>query len=206
MHDFTTKPLVATRLGAFAIPAGTVLLKSADFESLRSLEETHAQVATLVADAKAQADHIRAEARKEGLEQGLADAQKLALGQVAQMQSSMNQWVAHTDDQLIDLVGRCVMQVVDKIDPSLIARQSVEKGLAQLVSASQIVVRVHPSMVELMETQSAQVAREHGITGVIRVVPDGTLKESDVLVESPIGSVDLRLEHQLQLLSETLKS
>ena len=195
---------MAIARGPVGIAPGQVRITAAHYEELVSISDAWERARAVLLDAEKEAAKLRATYRQEGLELGRGDAQKEAIEQVAQMQSSMNDWVKSTDVQLIELVNRCVGEVVNKIDPTLLVSQSVEKGLAELVDAAQIMVRVHPNSASIEDLVEAAV-KQYGITGHVRIVPDGSLKEGDVVVESPVGVVDLRLEKQLAHISKALK-
>jgi hypothetical protein len=57
-----------------------------------------------------------------------------------------------------------------------------------------------------MEQTISDLTQRYGITGQVRLVQDGTLSPGDAVVESPVGTVDLRLANQLKLISKALKS
>jgi flagellar biosynthesis/type III secretory pathway protein FliH len=205
MSDFTTNSPVAVCRPTVAVEAGTRIIRNSLYEELVSLADAWESARTAISAAHEEADTIRESYRQEGLEEGRQDAQKIAIEQVAQMQGSMSDWVKNTDSQLIELVNRCVGEVVNKIDPTLLVTQSVEKGLAELASAQQIIVRVHPDTAGMEQTIS-DLTQRYGITGSVRLVQDGTLSPGDAIVESPVGTVDLRLANQLKLISKALKS
>ena len=204
MQNFTTQPLVAISRGPIGIAPGQVILKAAHYEELVSLKEAWAKIKQLDREAITRAAKAQEQAVAQGLEEGKSAAQKLALGQVAQMHDQVNEWVKNTDLQLIELVNRCVAQVVHKIDPELLVRDAVEKGLAELVDATQIIVRVHPQTADISQ-YIEELVKQYGITGHVRVVPDGSLTPGDVIAESAVGVVDLRLKNQLSLISTALK-
>jgi len=204
MQDFITNTNLGVRSSPVALAPGQVYVQSAQYEELLAIADIWDRARAVLADAQNDATQIREQYRQEGITLGRADAQRQALEQIAQMQGSMSQWVKNTDAQLIELVNRCVGEVVNKIDPTLLVSQSVEKGLAELVDAAQIMVRVHPNSASIEDLVEAAV-KQYGITGHVRIVPDGSLKEGDVVVESPVGVVDLRLEKQLAHISKALK-
>ena len=205
MQDFITNTNLVVRSSPVALAPGQVYVQSAQYEELLAIADIWDRARGILADAQNDATQIREQYRQEGITLGRADAQKEALEQIAQMQGSMSQWVKNTDAQLIELVNRCVGEVVNKIDPTILVSQSIEKGLAELASAQQIMVRVHPDCADMEQTIS-DLTQRYGITGQVRLVQDGTLSPGDAVVESPVGTVDLRLANQLKLISKALKS
>lgn len=204
MSDFITKPFLAITQPSLHLSAGRIKLSASEYEAYVSLQEAWDKVREISEQAHAEADAIRAKYREEGLSLGRSDAQKEAMECMAQMQSSMHDWVKNTDTQLIELVNRCVGEVVNEIDPTLLSKQSIEKGLSELADSLNINVRVNKKTPQLEETV-AEMTRKYGISGQVRILEDGTLADGDVVVESPMGIVDLRIQNQLQLIQKALK-
>ena len=205
MQDFTTNPRLVIPRSQVGLPADQVYVPAHVYEELVAISAAWDKSRDAVLAAQQQADDLREQYRQEGLCAGREDAQKEAINAIAQMQGSMHEWVKNTDTQLIELVNRCVGEVVNKIDPTLLVSQSIEKGLAELASAQQIIVRVHPDCTDMEQTIS-DLTQRYGITGQVRLVQDGTLSPGDAVVESPVGTVDLRLANQFKLISKALKS
>ena len=194
MQNFSTKPLMALVLRkGIGVTAGVTRLRSVDYEALLDIEE--AKLA-----AKEELARVLKEARAEGLRQGQEDAQKELLGNVSKMKANMENWVKDTDQKLVEIVGACITEVVQKVDCVDIIRGSVEKGLKNLHKANAVQVRVHPKYVE----EARQILLEMAPELEIKMVQDSSLEESDCIVESPVGNVDLRLGTRLRALKETL--
>jgi flagellar biosynthesis/type III secretory pathway protein FliH len=162
------------------IRAGLTKLSATEFEEILSITQAYERADATLYQAQAQADELREQYRQEGLALGRQDAQKEALEQIAHMQHSMNNWVKTTDEQLIELVNRCVGEVVNQIDPTLLAKQAVEKGLSELINAPQIHVRIKHNTPEFQLIVEDMIKR-YGIGGNVRVLEDGTLKDGDVI-------------------------
>ena len=194
MQNFITKPVMALVLRkGISIAAGTTRLRSVDYEALLDIEQ--AKEAT-----KQELERMMKEAREEGLRQGREDAQKELLDNISQMKSNMENWVQDTDQKLVELVGACVQEVVQKVDCVDIIRESVQKGLQNLHNAQAVELRVHPKYQE----EAAQILAQLAPNLSTRVVVDSTLEESDCVVRSPVGSVDLRLGTRIRNIKETL--
>jgi flagellar biosynthesis/type III secretory pathway protein FliH len=203
MQNFITKPTLAITRSAIGIKPGAVRITANEYEELVAINDAWDKARSILLELEKQADTMRERYRQEGLEAGRADAQKQALEQVANMHNSMQDWVKTTDSQLIELVNRCVGEVINKTDHNLLVASSVEKGLAQLACAQQIIVRVHP-LADSLDDQIASLVQKYGITGQVRVVQDGSLAPGDVVIESPVGIVDLRLDKQLSHINKAL--
>jgi flagellar biosynthesis/type III secretory pathway protein FliH len=205
MQNFTTNPSLVIPRDHVAIAPGQVRITANEYEELVQISAAWDRARTILDQAEKDAAAVREQARQEGLDLGKLDAQKEALNQVAQMQNQVSDWVKNTDSQLIELVNRCVGDVVNTIDPSLLVTQSVEKGLAELSSAQSMIVRVHPDCGDINALVD-DVVKQNGITGQVRIVQDGSLALGDVVVESPVGVVDLRKDKQLAQIRRALKA
>ncbi len=105
--------------------------------------------------------------------------------QLAQLDAQLAQTLATTAVQLAQQVLRCELQV----RPELVARVAQEAVEAVMLSARQIVVRVHPEDLPLVAEGADEVlaARE------ARLQADSQVGRGGVLVESDVGSIDARL-------------
>jgi flagellar biosynthesis/type III secretory pathway protein FliH len=176
-----------------SIAAGTTKLRACDYEVLLELEQARQETAK-------ELGQIMKKARQDGLRQGREDAQQELLDNVAKMKVNMDNWVKDTDAQLVQLVGECVQEVVEKADCVTVIRQSVARGLKSLQKAQAVQVRVHPKYTQEAAAILAQLAPNLAVT----IIADGALDEADCIVQSPIGTVDLRLATRLRALKESI--
>lgn len=205
MQIFTTKPKMALAITqAITIPVGTTKISAKEYETLVSLRTAQNRVKAEVAQLQENADALREQYRQEGLEQGRMGAQHEVFDCIAQMKATMDNWVENTDTQLTSIVSRCVEEVVTKVDTSSIVQEAVAKGLAEVSTASQIIIKVHPSQVEMVEGNLKELIKTHHIDGKVRVKPEPSFQEGDCVVESPMGFIDLGMKTQLRLLKKAI--
>jgi len=103
-------------------------------------------------------------------------------------------------------VARRIVRRELSADPGLVAR-TVESALEQMMSASQITVRVHPLDAQLLRSTISEIVTAPDQAEAIEILPDGAIEPGGCVVESDRGIVDARLrtqfeEMQAQLLQE----
>jgi type III secretion protein L len=164
------------------------------------LARAHEQAQAMIAGAEA----VREQARQEGLVQGREQGRDEALAAVAAMRAQLRAWVLETEPRLVELVSRCVSEVVRGVDVDALVRGSVERALVEVATANDIRIKVHEQQVPMMRDAVADLSRRHDLRGVIRVEPLASLKPGDCVVETPLGLLDLRLAAQLGFIQQAL--
>jgi len=156
------------------------------------------------ADIVGRAEAVRDQARAQGLSEGRVTARQELLQAVGDMQATLQTWVARTEPQLVAMVLRCVREIVRESDPENLVRGSVARSLAELNAAAEIKNKVHESHVAVLPAQVDTLVQQFDLRGVLRVEAAATLKPGDCIVESPLGTVDLRVDLQLKFVDQTL--
>jgi type III secretion protein L len=219
MQNFVTKPpvVVVLKPDSLSLAPDAAVIKAAQYgvlvEAQAAKQEASAQAARIVeaANAKlqqAQADgeSLREQKRIEGQQQGREEARAEVAETVSKLNASMQAWIAEVEPTLIQLVTRCVKEVVETTDRTAVIKESVDRGLAELSSANEIKIKIAPSQAETIRPLLAEIADRHGLRATVRLEPDAMLKEGDCIVESPMGVVDLRIDTQLRLLKNALEA
>jgi type III secretion protein L len=152
------------------------------------------------------AEAVREQARREGLEQGRREAQLEATEAVAGMRANLSRWVLETEPRLIELVSRCVADVVRGVDADTLVRASVERALIELAAAPDVRIKVHESQVPMLRERMAELAARLDLRGVLRVEALASLQPGDCIVETPLGLLDLRIGVQLAFVDRALST
>ena len=218
MQNFVTKPpvVVVLKPDSLSLAPDAAVVKAAQYgvlaEAQAAKQEAQAQAARIIdaANAKleqAQADGeaLREQKRVEGQQQGREEARAEVAETISKLNASMQAWIAEVEPTLIQLVTRCVKEVVETTDRSAVIQESVDRGLAELSSANEIKIKIAPSQAESIRPLLAEIADRHGLRATVRLEPDAMLKEGDCIVESPMGVVDLRIDTQLRLIKNALE-
>jgi type III secretion protein L len=209
--------VVVLKPDSLSLAPDAAVIKAAQYgvlvEAQAAKQEASAQAARIVeaANAKlqqAQADgeSLREHKRIEGQQQGREEARAEVAETISKLNASMQAWIAEVEPTLIQLVTRCVKEVVETTDRSAVIQESVDRGLAELSSANEIKIKIAPSQAETIRPLLAEIADRHGLRATVRLEPDAMLKEGDCIVESPMGVVDLRIDTQLRLIKNALEA
>ena len=190
MHILKNKKIVSRQMLAALDDAGLVLE-----EARRLSRET-------VEEAREEARRIRDDARREGFEQGKAEATQI----ICQARRRREAMLKALERDIIDLAVEAAALLVSRareLDPAVVA-EVYGNALARLPSAGRIRLRVSPLDFETARTLLAGGALGAAAGGAIEVERDGAVAEGGCIVESDAGKVDARLETQLEAIRSGL--
>lgn len=94
-------------------------------------------------------------------------------------------------------VARRIVRRELTTDPGLVTR-TAEAALEQMMSASQITVRVHPLDAQVLRGTLREIVSAPDQAEAIEIVPDGSVESGGCVVESDRGTVDARLRTQFE--------
>jgi type III secretion system HrpE/YscL family protein len=195
---------VVLRADRPGVAPGAQRLRAADHAQLVQAHEALASAEEQAAGIVGRAEAVRDQARLEGLAQGRAAARSELVAAVGDMQATLQGWVQQTEPQLVAMVLRCVREVVKDTDPEALVRGSIGRALTEMTAAPEIRVQVHETHVAGLRAELDALVARYDLRGVVRVEAAATLKPGDCIVESPLGTVDLRVESQLKFVHQTL--
>jgi len=148
---------------------------------------------------------VQEQARVDGRAEGRLEVRQELLRAVTDMQATLQHWVLQTEPQLIDMVLRCVREVVKETNPDSLVRGSIGRALTEMSTATDIRIQVHESQLASLRSEIEALTEQYALEGAIRIEGTPALKPGDCIVESPLGTVDLRIETQLKFVDQTLK-
>jgi len=183
---------------------GVQRLRSADFLRLMDTYETLSEAERRATEIVCRANDVQNEARQQGLREGRLAARAELLSAVSEMQANLQEWVRATEPQLIAMVLRCVREVVKSVDADSLVRGSIRRSLSEMTTASEIRIKVHEGHLADLRAEVDVLAQEYGIEGSIHIESSPSLNPGDCIVESPLGTIDLRIESQLKFVDQTL--
>ena len=207
MQDYISRPPLVVELRADrpSLAPGVQHLRSTDFEQLMQIHTTLSAAEHRAAEIVRKAVDVQDQARLEGQSEGRAAARQELLLAVTDMQATLQDWVLQTEPQLVDMVLRCVREVVKGTDSESLVRGSIGRALAEMATATDIRIQVHESHIASLRAEVDALAEQYALEGSIRIESAASLKPGDCIVESPLGTVDLRIESQLKFVDQTLK-
>lgn len=219
MQNFVTKPpvVVVLKPDSLSLAPDAAVIKAADYgvllEAQTAKQEANAQAARIIdaanaklQEAQAEGEALREQKRIEGQQQGREEARAEVAETLSKLNASMQAWIADVEPTLIQLITRCVKEVVETTDRAAMIKEAVDRGLAELSGANEIKIKIAPTQTEVIRPLLAEIAERHGLRATVRIEPDAMLKEGDCIVESPMGVVDLRIDTQLRLIKNALEA
>ncbi len=188
------------------------------------------QAEALLADARQAAEQLRQEARTEGMHAGYEEGyqQGLAEGQAAavQMMQEQVEEAAKKAEHMIELAQqekvdavldaeRQIVEVTVAVLRKVLAREVeenpmvvlpiVKAALEKVRDQEQVTVRIHPEDYDLVlqarRDLQAMLGREQALT----VLADHTVAVGGCVVDTPCGTVDARIDAQLEALIKVLQ-
>lgn len=195
-------------------------------EAMGLVAAAREKAAALVAAAGAEADNVRREAYDDGFRQGfdegqargeaagleqargeLTDAAAQAERILSEAQRQADEAFAAAERKVVELALAVASKVLGRevAENPMVVLPLVKEALTKVEDQERISIRVHPSTYELV--LAARPELQAGLTraGIVTVVGDGSLKEGDCIVETPFGTVDARIDTQLELVKAALR-
>ena len=168
----------------------------------------------IIAAARSEADEVRDEAHRRGIEEGMAEAETRWRAPFEQL-----------EDQ-IEVFGREREEFFRAAEPELaklaveIARKILKKELAQdseavlsvvrsaltRVRDREVRVRVNPSDLECVRGARESFLGDESGAADLEISPDRRVGVGGCIIETPSGNLDCRIETQLDLIAAALES
>lgn len=154
---------------------------------------------------------LRAQAERRGYsigaEKGEQAAKEVLQAQIERLKTLANQLVqsktnlmAEAEDTMVEIVFTAVCRILgDNIASRHVLLQMVRDCVGETRSPAQVNIRLHPDDLALL-----QASGEGGLDGQLRLSADASITMGGCIVDSATGSLDARLETQLQRLRDTL--
>ncbi len=161
-----------------------------------------ALIPAAVFDARREAEALRAEARAQGLEAARAEATGLvvrALVDAARVR-------ADAAGDLTALARRIAEKLLGRelaLRPDAVA-DVARLALAEARGAHELVVRAHPDDLAALEAARPRLRAELALVPEVRLHPDPSVGRGGCIVETESGSVDARLETQLDAIERAM--
>lgn len=195
-------------------------------EAMGLVAAAREKAAAMVAAAGEEAESVRREAHDEGYrhgyDEGLARGEAAAMEQargalanaaaqaeriISEAQRQAGEAFAAAERQVVELAlavaGKVLAREVAE-DPAVIL-PIVKAALAKVEDQERITIRVHPGCYELVLAARPDLQASLTRANTVTVTADGALKEGDCIVETPFGTVDARIDTQLELVKAALK-
>lgn len=197
------------------------------------IETVRQQTRQMLQEAQAEAEQIRerafAEARQRGRSEGLRDAdseirrraEELAericnekLNTVLPALRSAAETLAHERDRWLAAWESAAIELSIGIAEKVLRRELqarpgsvmeiVRHTLEMAAGSAEVRVRLHPDDCTLLAETADDIVRHMASCGEVAIVPDSTMTRGGCVVETRHGSIDARLETQLERIADEL--
>ncbi|BCJ85260.1 flagellar assembly protein FliH [Effusibacillus dendaii] len=193
------------------------ILSDARTEAERILREAADQAETIRLQAKAQAEQLLDDSRREGVEQGVQEGRFAAQAEyqeqvehllqlIRQTEEDRQQYLLQTEPQLLQLACEIARKIIGQelaTDPGWI-ENTVKAAIAELVDRSVVELYVHPEdAVRLLDKKDDLIAQSSGKVN-LQIHADPTIEKGGCVLRTPLGTVDGRIDTQLQEVKQAL--
>ena len=142
------------------------------------------------------------QARKDGMNTGLAEGFARAQQQMVEQLASLNERRARVLGEARGRIAELACAIVARIAPGFDARSVIPPLVLQAVEAAQaeqfLLIRVHPSVREQVAAGLGAVRQAHPAVGVIELVDDESLDPLSCVVVSEAGEVRAGIAQQIE--------
>jgi flagellar biosynthesis/type III secretory pathway protein FliH len=177
--------------------------------SLGELQQIVGMIAGMRPDVQALAETLRSGAREQGYQEGLARAQAEVQSQLLEVMGALTA-AQHERSRLANehegALASLALQIARKVigahldaDPTLVAR-IVQEAIRELEPSTALEVRVNPNDLQLVEESRREIERLVQGGGRVDIIADERVDHGGVVLVSPVGEVDARIETKLSVL------
>ena len=164
----------------------------------------------IVSRAQNEAVSIKEAAKHEGYNEGLAKAQ----ADIDELKSKFDDFYSYKEE-VYDKVSGCIMDIALEIAKKIINKEvetdkevtlSIIKGAVEEVNQTEnkIVLKVMPKDVEIVRDKVPEIFSGNFYEAKISVIPDASIKEGGVIIETSNGLIDASIETQLAIMEKAL--
>ncbi len=179
-------------------------------EVLDARDEAQAALAAAratLAEAQGEAEAIRAEARRAGLDAGRAEAAALAAALLAGARAEAARAMTEAPPVAAALAAKMAERIVGHA--VALAPQTMAEIVAAALARSQprdaaVTVRLHPDDLPAVSARKDALAAQAPAAAAIALVADETVGHHGCVIETAHGRVDARLETQLAALEQAI--
>jgi flagellar assembly protein FliH len=198
--------------------AGEIITSAA--EARRLLEEAKQQAAALIAEAEAQVEALQTSACEQGLEEGrlagreegarlaqeeVAHELELVHTMAAELLEARHDLMADAEPAIIRLaldVARTVIAREIEADPDIL-KGTLTRAMLKAAGEERLRLRLHPDDVARIGDYLDNLAARFAARGV-EVLPDPLVGPAGIIVETRSGTVDARVETQLDKIERAM--
>ena len=193
-------------LKAVAHAEDGAVVRARERVALEDVERLLAAANEVLTEAQADAVALRETARKEGFEQGLAEAHaEMTEALTEQHRRGHALYEAQTAD-----VQEMALAIVERLAPGLDAAEFVQPMVARAILAAQadqyLQVRVHPDQFGVAQAAIDELGHVHPAVAAYQVIADDTVEPLACVVQTEVGAVRASFAQQLESVRAALSA
>ena len=146
------------------------------------------------------------QARQNGWQHGLKDAQALMSARLASAAAAKQLALVDLSPTLVNIVSSAMSLLLKNADRSQLLSSSFDAVSGLLKKAQWAELRVHPSQADMARRTLSQSSASLGTLTPVTVVGDAALKLDDCIFETDVGIADASLSVQLQAINTALEA
>lgn len=166
----------------------------------------------IVSRAQEEAVSIKEAAKQEGYLEGINKAEK----DIEELKSKFDEFYSYKDE-VFDKVSECIMDIALEVAKKIINKEvqtnteatlSIIKGAVEEVNQTEnkITLKVMPKDVEIVRDKVPEIFEGNYFEAKISVIPDASIKEGGVIIETSNGLIDASIETQIAIMEKALKN
>ncbi len=180
-------------------------------EGTRRRGYRRSQDRNIVSRAQQDAISIRDVAKKEGYNDGLKKAQ----ADIKNIKDKLAEFF-NSKEEVYNRVSGCILEIALEIAKKIINKEvnenkeyiiSMIKGLLDDINKTEnkIILKVSPKDVEILKDKTAEIFSGQGFEAKISVIPDNSIKDGGVILETSNGIIDASINTQIAIMEQVLK-
>ncbi|MDZ4791460.1 MAG: FliH/SctL family protein [Hyphomicrobiales bacterium] len=154
-------------------------------------------------EARQRADDRIKNEMNEGYAIGLQRGAKDIIDLLVQTQAGVERYHSHLQTTLADLTIQVLKEVLDGLDASDAVSAAVQRALKTINLGPELVLKVAPDVIEAVRVKLKPMLQP-GVTPRVILREDTTLTAKSCILITEFGSIDLSIDTQLTILSESL--
>ena len=179
----------------------------------QKIEELEKEVERLNEVISEQIGSVKEKAFKEGFELGINSGKEQVeaklnqlSGMLAGIDDETRRLLDNQEDSIVEVVYAAVCKLIgNELSNKELALENVRRAIRQIRVLENLVIRVSPTDYELLH-ENENAILQSGLPDSFRLIEDDQVKLGGCIIETGAGSIDQRLEVQLQILKDTLLS
>ncbi|MFC4768784.1 FliH/SctL family protein [Effusibacillus consociatus] len=204
------------------------IIKEAQKQAARMLENTRREADLIVNDAKRQAEAILTDSRRQ-VEEAVAQAQKAGyeigfeegktagetlfqekiqevLGRMSQIEAERQEYLLQSEQQLLVLACEIARRIMGReIELGMSWVEATLKGaLAELVNRSHVEVHAHPDDIPLLIDIKSEISSPYNAQIEFKFTADSSIEKGGCILRTRQGAVDARIDTQLNEVKRAL--